>query len=101
MDRSHTTAIADPVAPAANLKPATDADDQARQLCLTRRQGWLAWATAIAVLLSGLNASVQVVKIILDHPGQSAAQRPHPADTRKPFYKDEPPAMSGGRGLRK
>jgi len=101
MDRSHTTAIADPVAPAANPPPAMDADDQARQLCLTRRQGWLAWATAVAVLLSGLNASVQVVKIVLDHPGQSAAQRPHLADTRKPFHKDEPPAMPGGRGLRK
>jgi len=55
MDCSHTTAIANPVTPAANPPPAMDANDQARQLCLTRRQGWLAWATA-CVFRSIVNA---------------------------------------------
>ena len=47
------------------------------QPCLEHGQRWLAWATAIAVLLSGLNASVQVWKAGVEHRGQQWEQRPH------------------------
>ena len=101
MDRSHATAIADPVMPAANPQLAMGVNDQPRQSCLMRGQRWLAGAMAVAVLLSGLNASVQVLKAVLDHRSQLVAQHPHPGSPRKPLHKDEPPAASDGLGLRK
>lgn len=36
-------------------------------ISLTRGQRWLACATAIAVLLSGLNALVQVWKVLIEY----------------------------------
>lgn len=100
MDRSHATVVADPAVPAAIAQPAMDVNAQPRQSCLTRGQRWLTGATAAAVLLSGLNASVQVVKAALDHHGQPVAQRPHPGSARKLPRKDELLAVPGGRGLR-
>ena len=46
--------------------------------CLEHGQRWLAWATAVAVLLSGLNASVQVWKVMAEPHGQPWQQQPHP-----------------------
>ena len=100
MDRSHATVVADPAVPSANAQPAMDVNAQPRRSCLTRGQRWLAGATAAAVLLSGLNASVQVVKAALDHRGPPVAQRPHSVTPRKLPHKDELPAVSGSRGLR-
>ena len=100
MDRSHATVVADPAVPAASIQSAMDVRAQPRQSCVSRGQRWLAGATAAAVLLSGLNASVQVVKAALDHRGQPVSQRPHPGSPRKLPRKDERPAVSGGRGLR-
>jgi len=100
MDRSHATVVTDSALPAANAQPAKEVNAQPRQSCLTRSQRWLAGATAAAVLLSGLNASVQVVKAALDHRGQPVAQRPHSVTPRKLPHKDELPAVPGGRRLR-
>ena len=96
MDRSHATTIVDRPTPAANLQPATDAGDRPRQSCLTRGQRWLAGATALAVLLSGLNASVQVLKAVLDHQDQPGTQHPHPGTHRKLFHKGRLPATLRG-----
>ena len=96
MDRSHATIIIDRPVSAANPQPATDAGGQPRQSCLTRGQRWLAGATAVAVLLSGLNASVQVLKAVLDHWGQPETQRPRPGTHRKLSHKASLPATLGG-----
>jgi len=98
MDRSHATTVIDRAVPAANPQPATDAGGQPRQSRLTRGQRWLAGATAVAVLLSGLNASVQVLKAVLDHRGQPVAQRPHPGITGKLFHHVTSPAALRGPG---
>ncbi len=98
MDRSHATTVIDRAVPAANPQPATDAGGQPRLSCLTRGQRWLAGATAVAVLLSGLNASVQVLKAVLDHRGQPLAQRPHPGITAKLFHHVSSPAALSGPG---
>ena len=98
MDRSHATVVADPAVPSANAQPAMDVNAQPRRSCLTRGQRWLAGATAAAVLLSGLNASVQVLKAVLDHRGQPVAQRPHPGMTDKLFHKASSPAALNGPG---
>ncbi len=87
MDRSHATTINDHTVPATTIQPTTDASGHSRQPCLTRGQRWLAGATAVAVLLSGLNASVQVWKAVHDHRNPPVAQRPHPGMTRKLFHK--------------
>ncbi len=92
MDRSHAPTIVDRAMPAATIQPTTDAGGQPPQSCLTRGQRWLAGATAVAVLLSGLNASVQVLKAALDHRGQPMAQRPHPRMTGKLFHHVSSPA---------
>ena len=98
MDRSHATTIIDRAVPAATIQPTTDTGGQPPQSCLTRGQRWLAGATAVAVLLSGLNASVQVLKAVLDHRGQPVAQRPHPCTNRKLFHKASSPAALSGPG---
>ena len=92
MDRSHATTIIDRAVPAASIQPTTDAGGQPRPSCLTRGQRWLAGSTAVAVLLSGLNASVQVLKVVLDHRGQPVAQRPYPRITGKLFHHVSSPA---------
>lgn len=96
MDRSHATTIIDRAVPAASIQPATDAGGQPRPSCLTRGQRWLAGATAVAVLLSGLNASVQVLKAVLDHRGQPVAQHPHPGTNQKLFHQASSPAALSG-----
>jgi len=98
MDRSHAPTVIDRAVPAANPQPTTDAGGQSPQSCLTRGQRWLAGATAAAVLLSGLNASVQVLKAVLDHRGQPVAQRPHPRMTGKLFHHVSSPAALSGPG---
>jgi len=96
MDRTHATTVIDRAVPAATVQSTTDDGGQPRQSCLTRGQRWLAGATAVAVLLSGLNASVQVLKAVLDHRSQPAAQRPHPGITGKLFHHiSSPTALSG------
>ena len=92
MDRSRATTVIDRAVPAANPQLATDDGGQSPQSCLTRGQRWLAGATAVAILLSGLNASVQVLKAVLDHRGQPVAQRPHPRMTGKLFHHVSSPA---------
>jgi len=86
MDRSHATTVIDRAVPAATVQPTKVAGGQSPQSCLTRGQRWLAGATAVAILLSGLNASVQVLKAVLDHRGQPVALRPHPRMTGKLFH---------------
>lgn len=98
MDRSHAPTIIDRAVPAANPQPVKDAGGEPRQSCLTRGQRWLAGATAVAVLLSGLNASVQVLKAVLDHRGQPVAQRSHPRFTGKLFHKASSPVAPSGSG---
>ncbi len=87
MDLSLTPTIRAHATPTADPQMAVAADGQPRPSCLTRGQRWLACTTAIAVLLSGLNASVQVVKAFFDHRDPPVAQRPHPGPTRKPLHK--------------
>ncbi len=98
MDRSHATTIIDRAVPDATIQPTPDVGGQLRQSCLTRGQRWLARATAVAVLLSGLNASVQVLKAVLDHRGQPVAQRSHPRFTGKLFHHVSSPAALSGPG---
>lgn len=98
MDRSRATITIDRAVPAATIQPATDAGCPSPQSCLTRGQRWLAGATAVAVLLSGLNASVQVLKAVLDHRSQPVAQRPHPGMTDELFHKASSPAVLNGPG---
>ena len=100
MDHSHTPLTADWAGPAATIQPAMGTDGRPLSSCLTRGQRWLACATAVAVLLSGLNASVQVWKALLGSHDQPAVQSPSPASPRKFLHKDEPPAVPGGRGTR-
>ncbi len=98
MDRSHATTVNNHAVPAATIQPTAEAGGQPRQSCLTRGQRWLAGATAVAVLLSGLNASVQVLKAVLDHRGQPVALRPHPRITGKLFHHVSSPAALSGPG---
>lgn len=98
MDRSHTTTVIDRAVPATTVQPTTDAGGQSPQSCLTRGQRWLAGATAVAILLSGLNASVQVLKAVLDHRGQPVAQRPNPGMTGKLFHHVSSPAALSSPG---
>ncbi len=100
MDRSHATTINDRTVPAATIQPTTDASGHSRQSGLTRRQRWLAGAMAVAVLLSGLNASVQVWKAVHDRRGPPVAQRPHPGMTHKLFHKANSLAALSGPRLR-
>lgn len=88
MDLSHTPTVRAHATPAADPQMAMAADGQPRPSCLTHGQRWLACATAIAVLLSGLNASVQVLKAVSDRCNPPVAQRPHPGLTRKLLHKD-------------
>ena len=52
---------------------------QCPQLSHDSRQPWLARATAVAVLLSGLNASVQVMKVAVERHAKPLEQRPSPS----------------------
>ncbi len=88
MDLSHTPPVRALATPAADPQMAMAVDGQPCPSCLTRGQRWLACATAIAVLLSGLNASVQVLKAFFDHRDPPVAQRPHPGPIRKLLHKD-------------
>ena len=100
MDCSHATTINDRTVPTGTIQPPTDASGHSPQLGLTRGQRWLAGATATAVLLSGLNASVQVWKAVHDHRGPPVAQRPHPGVTHKLFHKANSLAALSGPRLR-
>ncbi len=78
MDRFDVTATPDRDRPSTEGRPAGYMEDQRSQSCLVQNQRWLAWATAIAVLLSGLNASVQVWKVAAEHHGQQLERQPGP-----------------------
>lgn len=79
MDRSDTT----PAHRAAAPQQAAGRPAEGRcSACLTWGQRVLAYATAAAVLLSGLNAFVQVWRVVFNHEEMPAKQRPAPGATR-------------------
>ncbi len=80
MDLAHAPTVPAHAMLAANPQSALGTDGQPRPSCLTRSQRWLACAMAIAVLLSGLNASLQILKAVLDHrdPTRAAASAAEP-----------------------
>lgn len=94
MDHSHTTASPDRAWAAPEPQPAAERDDLRRVSCLTRGQRWLAGATAIAVLLSGLNASLQVWKVLAEHHGPPARPHHSASELRKPSARTGAPAWT-------
>ncbi len=77
MDHPDATTNLGPVRVRAK-RTARHSEHRLPQPCLEHGQRWLARATAVAVLLSGLNASVQVWKAGVEHHGQQWEQRPQP-----------------------
>lgn len=67
MDKSDATADHARAQATESSQPCGRAADHRPRLSLTRRQRLLAGATAIAVLLSGLNALVQVGKVAVEY----------------------------------
>ncbi len=67
MNRSETNASGDRAWTETEGKPDAEPAGQRPQSVLTRGERWLACATAAAVLLSGLNALLQVWKALLEY----------------------------------
>ncbi len=66
MDRPDTTATPVRTRTAEEARPTAELTQQRCQPTLTWRQRLLAGATATAILLSGLNALVQVWKVVVE-----------------------------------
>jgi len=96
MEISDTTADSDRAWTAAEPQSEPGLAKRRRPSCLTRGQRWLAGATAAAVLLSGLNATVQIWKVVAEQHGPSAALRCGPGGARQPSHKQGSPACSPG-----
>jgi hypothetical protein len=67
MDHSEPTASGDRAWAPESSRSAPSHAERHAQPGLTRAQRWLAWATAIAVLMSGLNALVQVGRVASEY----------------------------------